>query len=242
MNRQPRAMLLAWILPALLTVCATHAHAADAARPHPHRGVLKPYPRPPPALKLSESERKRLDTGKTVMRLTEGEAGGRGMAIFKVSAAPDVTWATIRDFSSYPKWIDEVEKCDVYRQDGGKIDVAFRIKSFPITVDYFIHHDYDIAGRWGTWTLDYTRESDLDDNVGFWRVSPVDGHPDQSIVEYSVDIKLRGWVPAFVRELLVDKGLKQATSWVKLQSEQRASTRDTSTRDTSTRVTSPHAM
>jgi ribosome-associated toxin RatA of RatAB toxin-antitoxin module len=196
--------------------------AADATKPHEHQGKLKPYPRPPPPLKLSDKERARLDEGKPVMRQTEGEAGGRGMAIFRVNANPDVVWATINDFASYPKWIDEVKKCDVYKRDGGKIDVAFQIKSFPVTIDYYIHHDYDMANRWGTWTLDYTRNSDLDDSVGFWRVNPVEGKPDESIVEYSVDIAIKGWVPGFIREMLVDKGLKQATSWVKVQSEKRA--------------------
>jgi hypothetical protein len=143
------------------------------------------------------------------------------MAIFKVNANPDIVWATIQDFPSYPKWIDEVKKCEIYKKDGGKIDVDFVIKSFPVTVEYYIHHDYDLQNRWGTWTLDYSRNSDLDDSVGFWRVNSVDGNPNQSIVEYSVDIALKGWLPGFVRDILVDKGLKQATNWVKVQSEKK---------------------
>ncbi len=195
--------------------------AADANVPHEHRGKLKPYPRPPKPLVLTPAEKAVLLTGKPVMRLTEGEGGGRGLAVFLVNAPPDPTWATIQEFKSYPKWIPEVKKCEVYHKDGGKIDVDFEISSFPVTIEYYIHHEYDLANRWGTWTLDYDRQSDLDDSVGFWRVSPVDGEPDKSQVEYSVDIALKGWVPAFVRSILVDNGLKQATAWVKVQSEKR---------------------
>jgi hypothetical protein len=205
----------------IVLAVAMLATAADPSKPHEHHGKLKPYPRPPPALKLSDAERATLDSGKAVMRQTEGEGGGRGMAIFKVNANPDIAWATIQDFPSYPKWIDEVKKCEIYKKDGGKIDVDFVIKSFPVTIEYYIHHDYDLANRWGTWTLDYNRNSDLDDSVGFWRVNAVDGNPNQSIVEYSVDIAIKGWVPGFVRDILVDKGLKQATSWVKVQSEKK---------------------
>jgi hypothetical protein len=208
------------MMPIVLAV-AMLATAADPSKPHEHHGKLKPYPRPPPALKLSDAEKATLDAGKPVMRQTEGEAGGRGMAIFKVNANPDIVWATIQDFPSYPKWIDEVKKCEIYKKDGGKIDVDFVVKSFPVTIEYYIHHDYDLANRWGTWTLDYNRNSDLDDSVGFWRVNAVDGNPNQSIVEYSVDIAIKGWVPGFVRDILVDKGLKQATSWVKVQSEKK---------------------
>ncbi len=90
-----------------------------------------------------------------------------------------------------------------------------------MSIEYYIHHDYDMEHRWGTWTLDYTRNSDLDDSVGFWRVNSVDGNPKRSIVEYSVDIAIKGWVPGFIRDILVNKGLKQATHWVKVQSEKK---------------------
>lgn len=206
----------------LLAMLSTPALASDVTKPHPHKGVLKPYPRPPPPLKLSDAERKLLEAGKPAMRQAEADAGGRGMAIFAVKASPDVTWATINDFNSYPKWIKEVKNIEVYRRDGGKIDVAFKIESFPVTIEYFIHHEYDLVKRWGTWTLDYARESDLDDSVGFWRVNPVEGKPGESVVEYSVDIAIKGWVPGFIRKMLVDDGLKTATGWVKVQSEKRA--------------------
>ena len=199
------------------------AMAADATKPHEHQGKLKPYARPPPPLELSDAEKKTLGEGRPVMRQTEGGAtSGRGMAVFRVEASPDVVWATINDFASYPKWIDGVKKCEVYKKEGGLIDVNFKIASFPVSAEYFIHHDYDMANRWGTWTLDYTRNSDLDDSVGFWRVNPTPGNPNQSVVEYSVDVAAKTWLPGFIRTLIVDTGLKQATQWVKVQSEKKA--------------------
>lgn len=213
--------LLALAVAALL-LGAGAAFAADTTKPHPHKGVLKPYPRPPPPLVLSPKEKALIEAEKPAMRQAEEGAGGRGMAIFHVNASPDIVWATINDFASYPKWIKEVKKCQVYKKDGGKIDVEFKIESFPVEITYFIHHEYDMANRWGTWTLDYSRESDLDDSVGFWRVNTVEGKPNESVVEYSVDIAIKGWVPGFIRKMLVDDGLKTATSWVKVQSEKRA--------------------
>ena len=218
MNRLACSLLAALLVSSSMVGVAL---AADAGKPQGHKGVLKPYARPPPPLVLTDKEKATLDKGKSVMRQLEGEGGGRGMAIFRVNAAPDVVWAIINDFHSYPTWIDEVKKCEIYKKDGGKIDVAFKISSFPVSIEYFNAHDYDMANRWGTWTLDYNRESDLDDSVGFWRVTPVEGDATRSMVEYSVDIKIKGWVPDFIRELLVDKGLKQATNWVKVQSEKR---------------------
>lgn len=214
-------MRVAVVVVAFAVLTAGPLLAADASVPHEHKGKLKPYPRPPKPLVLTDAEKTVLQTGKPVMRQTEGEGGGRGLAVFFVNAPPDLTWWTIQDFKSYPKWIPEVKRCDIYKKAGGKIDVHFEISSFPVTVDYFIHHDFDLANRWGTWTLDYDRQSDLDDSVGFWRVSPVEGEADKAMVEYSVDIALKGWVPGFIRSILVDNGLKQATTWVKVQSEKR---------------------
>jgi ribosome-associated toxin RatA of RatAB toxin-antitoxin module len=222
------ALLLASMLLVTLSGSAP-AVAADAGTPHEHRGRLKPYPSNPPALQLSAADQAILASGKPVMRQTEGEAGGRGLAVFVVDAPVELVWKTIQDFPSYPSFIPEVKSCAVYRKAGRQTDVAFGLKSFGVSIDYFIRHDFDNAAHVGTWTLDYDRKSDLDDSVGFWRVTPLPDDPARSRVEYSVDIALKGWVPGFVRGILVDNGVKAATSWVKVHSEQRLAASRTAT-------------
>jgi ribosome-associated toxin RatA of RatAB toxin-antitoxin module len=182
--------------------------------------VLPPYGQLPPP-QFSAADLAQLRSGQAIRRQTEGASGGRGLAIFRVQAPPDVVWAVINDFDQYPKWIHNVDKCQVYQRDGGNIDVDFVISGLGFSAEYYIHHMYHPAEHWGTWTLDYSRESDLDDSVGFWRVTPWAEDPRQSVVEYSVDVRVRGWVPGFIRGLFVDKGLTQATEWVKVQSEAR---------------------
>jgi len=113
----------------------------------------------------------------------------------------------------------------VYLRDGENIDVAFKLSWLGFSLDYHIHHVFHDPEQWGTWTLDYSRESGLDDSVGFWRVTPVAEKPGTSQVEYSVDVQLPGWIPGFVRSIIVDKGLKQATEWVRVQSEARMKAR-----------------
>jgi hypothetical protein len=61
--------------------------------------------------------------------------------------------------------------------------------------------------------------SDLDDSVGFWRVSHFEGDHTQSIVTYSAAIKLKTRVPGFIINLIIKSRLKQATTWVKEQAE-----------------------
>ena len=40
-----------------------------------------------------------------------------------------------------------------------------------IGIDYYIEHIIHTDEGWVTWTLDYSRKSDLDDSVGYWRVT-----------------------------------------------------------------------
>ena len=208
------------------SVCLVAAAlAANAQKPHPHQGVLKPYTqlRQP---QLSANDLQALGAGLAVRRQTEGDGGGRGLAIFRVNATPEMTWSVIADFPSYPTWIEDVSRAEVYPCDGeNNICVAFKLSRLVFSLDYYIRHVFHDAEQWGTWTLDYSRESDIDDSVGFWRVTPVAEKPGTSQVEYSVDLQLRHWIPGIVRSLIVDKGLKQATEWVRVQSEARMKAR-----------------
>jgi ribosome-associated toxin RatA of RatAB toxin-antitoxin module len=211
--------------PLWLGLCAlagsTPVWAADAQKPHDHQGVLKPYPRPPPAIVITPDEQAVLNSGKPVMRALGGDGGGRGLAVFLVQAPPAVTWKVINNFAAYPSYIKEVEVCEVYRRDGENADTRFVLSAMGINVEYFINHRVNHAGKWMTWTLDYTRQSDVNDSVGFWRVNEVPGQPNQSQVEYSIDVSLKSWVPGFVRDLMVDNGVKTATTWVSQNSEKR---------------------
>ena len=67
--------------------------------------------------------------------------------------------------------------------------------------------------------LDYSKESDLDDSTGYWLIYPSPTDPNKTRVEYSVDIRIKGWVPSFIEDMLADQGLEDATRWVKRESE-----------------------
>ena len=86
-------------------------------------------------------------------------------------------------------------------------------------VVYFIEHSFHKSEGYMTWTQDYTRESDLDDSTGYWLVYPSPDTPGATRVEYTVDMRLKGWVPGFVENMLAKKGLTMATSWVKKKAE-----------------------
>ena len=212
-----RALLFALLL---LAFVARPAAAADATVPHPHQGILTSYPGAPDLPALSAEDLEALGKGETVRKQVEVSTGGRGIAVQDVAATPEIVWSRIVEYSKYPEWVDGVDACEVYGRSGEHINAYFQISAMGVSVEYYIDHVYRPADGYMTWTLDYSRESDLDDSVGFWRVMPHPEKPGGTRVYYSVDVRLRGWVPGFIQSMITKKGLIQATEWVKRESEE----------------------
>ena len=71
-----------------------------------------------------------------------------------------------------------------------------------------------------TWSLDYEKYSDFDDVQGHWHVEDVGER--RCRVFYAADLKMRGKVPGPVMNILSKKALREATGWVKRESEKAA--------------------
>lgn len=203
---------------ATLLLAAT-VHAADATKPHEHQGIVKPYTGAPPAVTLSADELAKLDAGQLVMKQAQTGNGGHAVAFQNIAATPDRIWSKITNYAMYPTWVDGVEKCTVYKTEGSYIFADFALSVMGIGVEYFIKHTYKPSENYLTWTLDYSRQSDLDDSVGYWRLTPITADPPVTRLEYAVDIRFKGWIPGFVQTYISSKGLTQAVAWVKKQSE-----------------------
>jgi Polyketide cyclase / dehydrase and lipid transport len=203
----------------LHVIVATLAFAANPSAPHEHQGVLSAYRGAPPALSLSSSELSTLDGGGVVLKQVKSETGGRGVAVMNIRATPATIWSKITNTAMYPRWVEHVSACANYRAEGSNFYTRFVLDVWGASVEYYIKHTYRPDQGYLTWTLDYSRNSDLDDSVGFWRVTPVTTDPPVTRLEYSADIRLKGWVPGVLQDMIAKKGLTDATSWVKKQAE-----------------------
>ncbi len=202
----------------ILTVVLA-AHAADTTKPHMHQGSIPAYQGPPPMVALTPAELARLAAGGVVKRQVQYADGGRGVAVQDIHASPGVVWDRILDFPAYPRMVDNVRECEVYARSDNEIEVRFVIGALMMDIEYYIAHQVHIDEGWLTWTLDYSRASDLDDSVGFWRVEPVADRPGYTRLFYSVEVKPLGWVPGPIEDYISDAGLTKATAWVKRESE-----------------------
>ncbi len=205
----------------LLTLATSQA--ADANRPHPHQGVLTAYEGAPPLVPLTAEDLATLAGGeavrKQVQTSTGKDAAGRAVAVQDVHAEPDVIWARILDYAAYPRMVDNVKSTDVYESSGDRVKVHFVIGAPMVSIEYWVDHVLNQDEGWMTWRLDYSKHSDFDDTVGFWRVEPLADRPGWSRVFYSVELKAAGWIPAPIENAFASMGLKKATVWVKRESE-----------------------
>lgn len=70
--------------------------------------------------------------------------------------------------------------------------------------------------------MDYEKTSDFDDVSGHWHVEEHPSAPGTTRVFYACDIKLHAGVPGPILNYISKSALKQATGWVKKESEKRA--------------------
>ena len=193
--------------------------AADPGKPHEHTGVIAPYKGAPPVVSLSSDEQKALSAGEMVLKQDRSGNGGHAVAFLDIRSTPATVWSKIVNYGMYPTWVENVAECEVYKRDGANIYTRFVLDPIGMTVEYYIKHTYNPSAGWLTWTLDYSRLSDLDESVGYWRVTALGTEPPRTRLEYSVDIRFKGWIPQFAQDMISKKGLTNAVAWVKKQSE-----------------------
>ncbi len=203
----------------VLVAVVLPASAADPDRPHSHTGVLPAY-KSLPEITLDPKQLDRLARGKLVtMTVVDAGGNGRGVAVIDIAAPCDVVWSRILGFDQYPEWVGPVKETEVYTRDGHVVHTRTKISGFLYKFEYYLVNTFYPDAGLLTWTLDYDRYSDFDDNVGAWFVEE---HPEKegwSRAWFSTDLKLRKPPPQFLMKWIKKQGLKDATRWVKRESE-----------------------
>jgi hypothetical protein len=152
----------------LLIALAASAAADDVSRPHEHQGKLDQFKLGPPAA-LSASERSIVDSGRTLSKTIPVDGGARALATFDVQAPPAVVWDCINDLPSYPRMVPGVSDTKVYGTSsrGGvkQTLVTWTLKLMGYSLRYHLDFKYSPSLSAAAFSLDYRRQSDIDDTV-----------------------------------------------------------------------------
>ena len=136
-------------------------------------------------------------------------------AIQDVSVPPSVVWAVLMNFDDYPKFISGLNAVKVYSKRrtvrGGQIVFAkYQLKISPFyQIEYFLEHHFEPLQNSMVWRLDYSRQSDVFDSVGYWNVEPMGSG---SRVFYTQTSLLPAWIPGPVKKTFAKVALRSATA------------------------------
>lgn len=121
------------------------------------------------------------------------------------------------------EWINPVKIAEIYGRDENHTYSYVRVSGFLYSYDYYLKNSWWPEQNLMTWVQDYNRYSDFDDCVGAWYVEPHPYKMGWSRAWFSNDIKLRVKIPEFLMDFVKKQGLRDATSWVRKESEKAAS-------------------
>ena len=103
-----------------------------------------------------------------------------------------------------------------------KEKAQFHVRVLGMRFRYWIDCTRNEHHKTYTWTLDYSKTSDFDDNVGHWQVMQHPVKQGWSRVLYSTDVHLPAWMPGAVVSFLTKTAILESTQWVKQVSEDKA--------------------
>lgn len=222
------------LLKSISIIIALYFAACDSAsfdKPHKHEGLVPPYKPKAPKVDLNKDALSTLNNGKIYKTQIMDGSSGRGLVVLDVHSPTATIWSRILDYNNYAKMVSGCTASRNYNVIHHKpsksnqflsqtIYTRMKIGISVVNLEYFIKHSYHPKLNVLTWTLDYSKTSDLDDSVGYWYVVE---HPTKGAewarVFYSVDVALPNWLPKYVKDFFSTKALTDATSWVKRESE-----------------------
>ena len=208
---------MSWLF---LSAMLMTAEAYDPNSPHSHQGILQPITSAPAPIALTAAEKAKLENGEVVLQQQMDDKGGGGVAVQYINATSLDVWATILSYHRYKDWVDNVVSCEVYKREGKDIYVEMISSIVGVKVGLYTKNHLRKDQNYMSWTLDYSKESDVHDMIGYWRVEQIQENPPVTRVDYKTEMKVSG-VPGFVSNYLTKDALTSGTKWVKKQAEAR---------------------
>jgi len=123
---------------------------------------------PPPPLSVSAEETALLSQGEVVIRY--GGPGKETIAIVDVDAPPEKVMQAVIDLPPRKNEISSLIGLDIYLNQPGKLGARWLAGMGPIEITFNILYEYDLAKGWCTYTLDNSKENDLEYSRGSYQV------------------------------------------------------------------------
>jgi len=213
-----------------LFLLPTPSTGSSLDRQHGHEGKITPFYPGDPNIFLDKNAIKNLNAGKSYITHFRSGPERQDIIVQDIHAPAEVVWSRILDYNNYARMIPNTVEAltnKVIHVDPTKNDKLSQITHTRMKVsvsflelEFFAKYMYYPSLNSLTWTLDYTKDNDLDDLCGYWYVIP---HPENSTkysrLYYAIEVSMYDWIPQFFCVLLKKNNLKETARWVKKFSE-----------------------
>ena len=171
-----------------------------------------------PKALLTPENMEKLKKGEPVMvnkvvNDAKGNPRGQGLAVIVVNADPDTCWKYITQQTKMPEFMPRMISATEYMKEGNTRGVKFTIKILLSKISYHIIHTYDKGNYKLSYVLDKSKENDIADTSGFWKIEPFEGG--KSLIAYTVSVDTGMAVPKAIQDYLTQKDLPNVVSTMK---------------------------
>jgi uncharacterized protein YndB with AHSA1/START domain len=143
----------------------------------------------------------------------EGKPTGEGVVIAKINRPPKEVWKHLTAYEAYPEFMPNVRKLKINFREGNKVGLAFEIKVLFMKLKYSVIRVEDPKKFTVDWSLDKTKESDIKDTSGTWKIEPYGEN--ESLLIYIVKADPGMAMPKKVQIYLVKKAMPNTPLAVK---------------------------
>ena len=133
-----------------------------------------------------------------------------------IDASPDILMDVIRDFTSYPTFLPEMEQARILSSEESAWEVFFCVRVIR-RLEYTLRlvQEGPLDLRWSLVEGAFTR------NDGSWKLEPLDGGK-RTRATYSIELQVGMFVPGNIVRSLVQRTLPATLDLFKQEAERRA--------------------
>jgi hypothetical protein len=167
----------------------------------------------PAPLHLSADEAATLEKGQLVIRHSDGKAA---IGIINIAATPANTWREVLNVEPRVQEVGTSTFCEIYQRSDDTLKVTWGLGVLGLSVNFHLVYRIDNAAMFLEYTLDTTRENEIDFAVGSYQVH---AHGTTSRLVYRNEANPKPKMPAFVRSFLINRSLRQQLDGIKARAE-----------------------
>ena len=180
--------------------------------------LIAGFASPPTPLTLTAEESAQLAQGEVVTRYVEANGKSWNVLVVDVNATSDEILAAVLDLPGKARDLSGFEGVELYDKSPSQIAARWQVESVGFEMTFHTIYKLDAASGWVEYELDRTRDNDLSEATGSYRVYTDHGQTRLEYRDRSVPLMR---APDWLRKRMQMGFLKSELEWIRAAAEGR---------------------